>query len=56
MESGKKAAEKIHVPVLFGRNGAVEKAFNADAWNKPQRMVLEVEAAGKRHRSDIGGL
>lgn len=44
VESGKRKAEKIHVPVLFGRRGAVEKAFEADAWHEEQRMVVEVEA------------
>ena len=44
VESGKKAHQKIMVPVLFGRNGAVEKAFEADAWNRNKRMVVEVEA------------
>ncbi|MCL4212735.1 MAG: hypothetical protein KJZ74_02360 [Gemmatimonadales bacterium] len=44
VEVGKKAAEKIRVPVLFGRNGSVSKAFDADAWHKEQRVVLEVEA------------
>lgn len=44
VETGKKAAEKIRVPVLFGRNGAVEKAFEADAWHETQKMVVEIEA------------
>jgi hypothetical protein len=44
VESGKAAKQKIHVPVLFGLNGRVEKAFDADAWNRAERMVLEVEA------------
>jgi len=44
VETGKKANQKIHVPVLFGRNGAVEKAFDADAWHRASRMVMEVEA------------
>ncbi len=44
VEVGKKSAEKIRVPVLFGRNGSVSKAFDADAWHKEQRVVLEVEA------------
>jgi hypothetical protein len=44
VESGKTRLEKIHVPVLFGRNGAVAKAFDADAWHLEHRFVLEVEA------------
>ena len=44
VETGKKASEKIRVPVLFGRNGAVEKSFEADAWHESEKMVLEIEA------------
>ena len=44
VEVGKKQAEKIHVPVLFGRDGKVEKSFEADAYHKKERFVLEVEA------------
>lgn len=44
VESGKKKAEKIYVPVLFGLNGKVEKYFEADAWNRKEKIVLEVEA------------
>ena len=44
VESGKRAAQKITIPVLFGRNGVIEKSFEADAWNRKARMVLEVEA------------
>lgn len=44
VETGKRTDQKIRVPVLFGRNGTVEKAFEADAWNRSRRMVLEVEA------------
>lgn len=44
VESGKRAAEKIRVPVLFGRNGAVSKSFDADAWHREARVVVEVEA------------
>ena len=36
VETGKRAHEKIKVPVLFGRNGVVEKAFEADAWNRSE--------------------
>ncbi len=44
VERGKKKADKIHVPVLFGMNGAVEKAFEADAYHEGAGFVLEVEA------------
>lgn len=44
VETGKRAAQKVRVPVLFGRNGQVEKAFEADAWHRTQKMVIEVEA------------
>ena len=44
VETGKKAAEKIHVPVLFGLNGKLEKSFEADAFHKELGFVLEVEA------------
>ena len=44
VESGKKLHQKIRVPVLFGLNGSLEKAFEADAYNGEKKMVLEVEA------------
>jgi len=44
VERGKKAGEKLTVPVLFGRNGKVEKAFDADAYHESAAFVLEVEA------------
>ena len=44
VEVGKKAAEKIRVPVLFGMNGKLEKAFEADAFHEQEGFVLEVEA------------
>lgn len=44
VETGTKVPEKIRVPVLFGRNGSVEKSFEADAWHEAQKMVVEVEA------------
>ena len=44
VETGKKAVDKIRVPVLFGRNGKPEKTFEADAWHVEEKMVLEVEA------------
>ncbi|QYK54291.1 MAG: hypothetical protein KF824_05185 [Fimbriimonadaceae bacterium] len=44
VESGKKADNKISVPVLFGKNGAIFKSFDADAFHKELGIVLEVEA------------
>lgn len=44
IESGKKSADKINIPVLFGRNGALEKSFDADGVNLTTRTVIEVEA------------
>ena len=44
VETSKTAKGKINVPVLFGRNGSIEKSFDADAWHKNNRTVLEVEA------------
>ena len=44
VEKSKKKADKIHVPVLFGRNGKLEKSFDADGYNRDQKTVIEVEA------------
>jgi hypothetical protein len=44
VEVDKKADEKIKVPVLFGINGKLEKAFEADAYQEEVGFVLEVEA------------
>jgi hypothetical protein len=44
VESGKKANQKISIPVLFGKNGKVEKSFDADAWHEEFGVVVEVEA------------
>jgi hypothetical protein len=44
IETGKTAAEKIHVPVLFGRNGRLEKYFEADGFHEDEGIVIEVEA------------
>lgn len=44
VESSKTKAGKIKIPVLFGRNGRLEKSFDADAFHKDSRFVLEVEA------------
>ncbi len=44
VESGKKQLEKVSVPVLYGNNGHVDKAFEADAHHVEGRFVVEVEA------------
>jgi hypothetical protein len=44
VERGKKAEQKIQVPVLFGLNGKLEKYFDADAYNEEFKTVIEVEA------------
>lgn len=44
VETGKRKDQKIHVPVLFGLNGQLEKYFEADAYQSESGMVLEVEA------------
>ncbi|AFY37738.1 hypothetical protein Lepto7376_1388 [[Leptolyngbya] sp. PCC 7376] len=44
VETGKKVDKKIPVPVLFGKNGIVEKSFYADAYHETEGFVLEVEA------------
>ena len=44
VETGKKASEKVIVPVLFGERGKVTKYFEADAYSKDLKTVMEVEA------------
>jgi hypothetical protein len=44
VEKGKKKKDKLHVPVLFGLNGQLERSFEADAYNQEQKTVIEVEA------------
>ena len=44
VEKGKRADEKVHVPVLFGLNGKTQLAFDADAYNEKNKYVIEVEA------------
>jgi hypothetical protein len=44
VETGKSTSNKIRIPVLFGRNGKLEKAFDADAYHEQEGFVLEVEA------------
>jgi hypothetical protein len=44
VEAGKGKGEKVRVPVLFGREGGIEKSFDADAYHRADGFVLEVEA------------
>ncbi len=44
VERSKKSSDKIKVPVLFGKNGKLEKFFEADAFWESELTVLEVEA------------
>lgn len=44
VEKSKRAEDKIQVPVLFGRNGLLEKYFEADGYNQLEQIVIEVEA------------
>lgn len=44
VETGKKKSQQINVPVLFGKNGKVEKAFEADAYCEKEGFIIEVEA------------
>lgn len=44
VESGKSKKQKIYRPVLYGKNGSIEKAFEVDAWDSRTCTVVEVEA------------
>ncbi|UTR10193.1 hypothetical protein MM300_20310 [Evansella sp. LMS18] len=44
VEKSKKSSDKIRIPVLFGRNGGLDLAFEADAFNQKTKTVIEVEA------------
>ena len=44
VESGKSKKQKIYRPVLYGKNGLIEKAFEVDAWDSRTCTVVEVEA------------
>lgn len=44
VEKSKRSSEKIKVPVLFGKNGILEKYFEADGYNNINKTVIEVEA------------
>lgn len=44
VERGKREDQKIIRPVLYGKNGNVEKSFEVDAWDHQNKVILEVEA------------
>ena len=44
VETSKKMSGKIRVPVLFGENGRIIKAFDVDGYHEEFKTVLEVEA------------
>lgn len=44
VEKGRRKEDRIDVPVLFGYDGRIEKAFQADAYNADEGVVVEVEA------------
>ena len=44
IESSKSREGKIKVPVLFGRNGKLDKYFDADGYSETLKTVIEVEA------------
>ena len=44
VEGGKKRAQKLSVPVLFGQNNKIDKYFDADRLSIDGKIVLEVEA------------
>lgn len=44
VEVGKKQNDKILIPVLYGKNGKIEKSFEVDAYSFESHYVVEVEA------------
>ncbi len=44
VEKSKRSEDLVAVPVLFGKNGKIEKAFEADAFFEKGGYVIEVEA------------
>lgn len=44
IESGKRAADKIYRPVLFGDQGAPKVNYEIDGWHSQHKAVLEVES------------
>ena len=43
-ERGKSKEKKISIPVLFGSENKIDKAFNADAVSLDGKIVIEIEA------------
>ena len=44
IEKSKKKTDKIHIPVLHGKNGKVILAFEVDGYSEDLQTVIEVEA------------
>lgn len=44
VEKSKKLDDKIRIPVLFGKNGEVNLAFEVDAFSEETGTVIEIEA------------
>ncbi len=44
VEKSKKKKDKVPIPVLFGKNGKLEKSFEADAFNPNTKTIIEIEA------------
>jgi len=54
--NGKKTP--VRIPVLYGDNGKIKKAYNPDGWHEEQGILLEVEAgmmivSNKTHLEDL---
>jgi hypothetical protein len=44
VERGKTKSQKISRPVLYGKDGKVDKQFEVDAWHEETGSIIEVEA------------
>ena len=44
VESGKKAADKIYRPVLYGDQGKTKVNYEIDGWHPTHKAVLEIES------------
>ena len=44
IEGGKRTADKIHRPVLFGDNGVVRVKQELDGWHPDLKIVMEIES------------
>ena len=57
IEGGKKAAQKIRRPVLFGENGKTEVSYEVDGFHSDHKIALEVEAGrGAANNADYRDL